>query len=484
MAKSIVSQNFNDGNSADQGSSSPWVLWWSAMLHLRPAFVHVRSFLWFASVVAGLTVSTEALGVTSIARALGLRPCFYHALVKHFRGNAVRLDELAALWTRVVPRSLFSPVLVNGRRVLVGDGIKVAKYGRKMPGVKLLHQQSEHKAEFIMGHSLQAVSILVHAAQSVIAVPLAIRIHEGVVWSNRHKKTLLDKMISLLGVIDTAEPFYLVADAYYAAGRMIAGLRERRHHLITRLKSNAVAYLPYEHCGPRRRGRPRRYGAKISVVSLFDDVSTMLQVASPVYGERNVILRYTVRDLLWRPAGMLVRLVAVRHPSRGSCVLLCTDVTLDPVEIIRLYGLRFKIEHGFKQAIHVIGAFTYRFWMKTMKPVRRGDGDQHLHRKPLEYRNAVRRKLHAYHVFLQAGVIAQGLVQYLSAAYPKLVWRSFGSWLRTIRPGISPSEFVVSEALRRRLPDFLLRSADHHVFAKFITQRQELENTEMFRMAA
>jgi hypothetical protein len=37
------------------------------------------------------------------------------------------------------------PPRVNGRRVLVGDGIKVAKSGKKMPGVKLLHQQSDSK---------------------------------------------------------------------------------------------------------------------------------------------------------------------------------------------------------------------------------------------------------------------------------------------------------------------------------------------------
>jgi hypothetical protein len=38
-----------------------------------------------------------------------------------------------------------------------------------------MHQQSESntKPEYIMGHSLQAVSLLVHAAQSVFAVPLA-----------------------------------------------------------------------------------------------------------------------------------------------------------------------------------------------------------------------------------------------------------------------------------------------------------------------
>ena len=139
---------------------------------------------------------------------------------------------------------------------------------------------------------------------------------------------------------------------------------------------------------------------------------------SPVYGENKVIIQYRVRDLLWRPAGRLVRFVAVIHPARGACLLMCTDTSLEAIEIIRLYGLRFKIEHTFKQAVRQIGAFTYHFWMSDMKPLRRNNGNQHLHRASLKYRNDVKRKLHAYHVFIQAGLVCQGLLQYLSVAFP------------------------------------------------------------------
>ncbi len=48
----------------------------------------------------------------------------------------------------------------------------------------------------------------------------------------------------------------------------------------------------------------------------------------------------------------LVRFVAVIHPTRGRCLLMCTDLTLNAADIIRLYGLRFKIEHTFKQAVN------------------------------------------------------------------------------------------------------------------------------------
>ena len=145
------------------------------------------------------------------------------------------------------------------------------------------------------------------------------------------------------------------------------------------------------------------------------------------------------------------------------------------IEIIRLYGLRFKIEHTFKQAVRLIGAFSYHFWMSDMKPVRRRGGNQHLHRASPEYRDAVRRKLHAYHVFIQAAVVCQGLLQYLAVAFPQRVWASFGSWLRTIRPGIPPSELVVANALRHSMPEFLLNSASGNSFAKFVIERQDSE---------
>jgi len=465
---------------------SLWIPWWNAIWQLRPAFSRLRSFLWFATAVAGFAVRTDLLGVTSLVRALNLEPRFYNKLVDHFHSPAVKLDRLTALWTQTVLRLFPQPLRVNGRCVLVGDGIKVPKCGRKMPGVKLLHQRSESntKPEYIMGHSLQAVSLLVEAAASVVAVPLAVRIHEGLVWSNRDRRTLLDKMLALLGIAAVAQPCYFVADAFYAARKIVAGLLKNDNHLVTRVKSNAVAYTAHQQRGPRKRGRPRLYGRKIKLRSLLDDPKSLEHAKSPVYGERHVVIHYKVRDLLWRPAGRLVRFVAVTHPTRGSCLLMCTDTSLAAIEIIRLYGLRFKIEHTFKQAVRLIGAFSYHFWMSDMKPLRRRSGNQHLHRTSDDYRDAVRRKLHAYHVFIQAAVVCQGLLQYLAVAFPQRVWDAFGSWLRTIRPGIPPSELVVANALRQSMPEFLLNSALGNSFAKFVIERQDTDRMQAFSLAA
>jgi hypothetical protein len=182
--------------------------------------------------------------------------------------------------------------------------------------------------------------------------------------------------------------------------------------------------------------------------------------------------------------GRLVRFVAVIHPTRGFCLLMCTDTSLAAIEIIHHHGLRFKIGHTFKQAVRLIGSFSYHVWMSDMKPLRRRSGNQHLHRAPPEYRDAVRRKLHAYHVLIQAAVVCQGLLQYLAVAFPQSVWHAFGSWLRTIRPGIPPSELVVANALRQSMPEFLLHAAPDNIFAKFVIERQDTDRMQAFRLAS
>ena len=49
-----------------------WLLWWEAIWLLRSGCTHLRTFSWFTAIVAGLTIRTESLGVTSIVRTLGL----------------------------------------------------------------------------------------------------------------------------------------------------------------------------------------------------------------------------------------------------------------------------------------------------------------------------------------------------------------------------------------------------------------------------
>jgi hypothetical protein len=53
---------------------------------MRPAFSHVATFMWFATVVFGMIVRSDALGVTSIVRGLNLRPKCYSSIMAETGG--------------------------------------------------------------------------------------------------------------------------------------------------------------------------------------------------------------------------------------------------------------------------------------------------------------------------------------------------------------------------------------------------------------
>ena len=435
-----------------------WTHWLKAVLTLRPACTRARTFCWMLLALAGMCCRSDNAGVTSFVRVLDFSGNAYHRFLHLFHSNAINLDVLTSCWLRLC-LALFRPFEVESRLVFLADGIKAPKEGRKMPGVKLLHQQSasNSKPAYIMGHSMQAISMLVHcAAGQVAAVPLVSRIHEGLVFSNRDTRTLLDKLVALLLSVAgmCKRQVLLIADAYYASAKVILPLLAGGHHLLTRAKGNVVAYWPAPTPTSRGKGRPKIYGQKVRLKDAAKEDHAFVSAPSPVYGENNVTVRYRVMDLMWRPVGHIVRFVIVHHPLRGTIFLLCTDLTLEPMQILQLYGYRFKIEIGFKQAVHVIGAHAYHFWMSDMKPIRRGTGDQYLHRTTSEYRDAIRRKLLAYHVHIQLGAIAQGLLQHLAINHTAAVWHGFRSWLRTMNEAMPPSELVVASALRSGLPGF------------------------------
>ena len=243
----------------------------STLSSFRESFTRASTYKWFVTIVIGMMVRKDDLGVTSLIRALGLKPV-YEALDRFFRSDAWKLQGLEQKWRSIVATA--APLeRYKGAAVLPGDGIKVSKEGRRMPGVKRLHQESDNsgKAANIMGQMYGSVGVLAAAGGKTFCIPLACELHDGVKeilsWEEGEKvrqSSHTVEMISLAhrmtdvfpGAIALLDRYFLTVpalkrlDACNAEG---GGLKA-----IIMAKSNAVAYEE-----PRKTGKGVGRGSKV-----------------------------------------------------------------------------------------------------------------------------------------------------------------------------------------------------------------------------
>ncbi|MFD1065720.1 transposase [Oceanobacillus locisalsi] len=398
------------------------------------------------------------MGITSIMRDLGLPGHRYETLVHFFRSSAWSLESLRKKWLQIVKR--FAPLFyLNGRVVLVGDGMKQAKEARHMPGVKKLHQESENtsKAAYIFGHLFGAIGVLMGTPKKWFCLPLFINLQDGVKaifdWSHSSKQW----ESHVIQVIDQGfnaakglkENGLLLLDRYFLTAPALKRWTQLNQsggaqlHLVTRAKMNAVAYeLPPKK--KKGRGRPRKKGNMIKLNTLFQSRADEFQTATVTMYEKQETVQYLCLDLLWGQGHyQKLRFVLVKY-NGGISILVSTDLTLEPVDIIQLYGHRFKIECTFREMKQAIGGFSYQFWSKSVPKLKKylQKGETH----PLEQvtdpkdRRNIRQTVKAIEGFVMCSCIAMGLLQLIAVKFSHKSSVRYFRYLRT------PSKSIVSEA--------------------------------------
>lgn len=127
----------------------------------RPCFTRTAAFNWFVIVVFGFIIRIDLCGVSSFVRWLSIEPKLYTAMLSFFRASSWRLADILKCWWHLVLERCRLP-MIDGRLLLVGDGIKICKEAEKMPAVKRLHQESDNsgKAPYIHGHHWGVIGIL------------------------------------------------------------------------------------------------------------------------------------------------------------------------------------------------------------------------------------------------------------------------------------------------------------------------------------
>lgn len=420
---------------------------------LRPAFGREATFAWFVTAFAGAVMRQDFYGVSSIVRALSLAPICYPALLHFFHSAAWSAKRLYLVWAQWLVRQ---PVVARaaGRAVLLGDHTKQPKEGRRMPEVTALHQDSETSSKpcFFRGHQWACMSLLGQAQGKHFALPIWAEIHPDSLSQSRAVRlvNVAVEFASLWG-----ESLFLVLDAFFAVGPVFvaAAASGGALHIITRAKKNIVAHLPAQPSEPCRRGRRRIYGRKLKLMSLFETRPEQFQTAETVLYHKREPVRYLALELFWKPCKGLVRFILVES-SHGRMILMCSDLRLEPLEVLRLYTSRVNIESLFSRLKHLLGGMAYHFWSKYLAPVSRRSRRAVKPEACAERPERIAATLEAIEKFMALHLTVLGSLQLLAAVCPAEVLQYAGCWLRT--PGAQlPSEFVGRIALRNMLQGYL-----------------------------
>ena len=358
------------------------------MIPPAPAPVLVRWFVPFASaftapalhsvlvLIAGTILAPGRRTVTSALSIMGLRQIAtfttFHRVLNRNRWSprdlACRL--LHQLVTTFVPA---------GPVVIAIDETIERRWGARIRarGIYRDPVRSSH-GHFVKASGLRWISLMLVApipwAGRVWALPFLTVLAPSERWAQatgRRHKLLTDWARQMLLQVARWLPerqVIVVADMSYAAIELLAAVRQQLT-VITRLRLDARLFDPPPARHPGQRGRPRVSGARQPTLAqrLTSPTTRWRRVTiAHWYGGQDRRLAITSGTALWYHPGksVLIRWVLVRDVAGAfePQALLSTDLTADPLDILRWFVRRWSVEVTFAEVRRHLGVETQRQW--------------------------------------------------------------------------------------------------------------------------
>ena len=361
-----------------------------------------------------------------------------------------------------------------------------------MAGVKKLFQESENisKPEYIFGHLFGAVGLLAGNAEHCFCIPLRMNIQDGLKTAASWENSGISSSSHVVQMIDcgtdAAESFghcLFVLDRYFLSVPALKRLRDWNSRqkgdsslgIVTKAKVSCTAYEKPPAPPRHKRGRPHKKGSSVKLAALFHERKDSFERADVVmYGSRKQV-EYYVTDLLWgQGLYQELRFVLVKYDGLRS-ILVSSDLSLLPEQIIGIYAHRAKIEDCFREFKQNLGGFGYHFWTKSLPKLnhfaRKGEPDPMTTVLDSHDRRKILNNIHAIEGFVLFACIAMGILQLvsLSDTFAETVIEK--RYLRT-PSNKNPSEASVMYYLRRSFFVFLLNDPDSAI-TKIIRGRQD-----------
>jgi hypothetical protein len=236
---------------------------------------------------------------------------------------------------------------------LVIDDTLTLRASKKAPGSQIHHQHGNkpNLASFVRGQCWVSLAIIARRIDKApVALPILSRLIPSA--SNTGKLIAANTLIRSVYRLFQGIQVRVLVDSWYMRRCFIDSMQQRGFDVIGQVRIDTRLY---DEPPPRKqgqRGRPRKYGEKYTprrIAHLKRTVTTLR-----LYGKEQVV-RYRSKLLKARfLEGRLVRVVWCEFKSdkgnwKSTCLLLSTDTTLTPEQVIESYGLRWSIESMFNQ---------------------------------------------------------------------------------------------------------------------------------------
>ncbi len=428
---------------------------WEILQGFRDCFSRKAPFKWFCIVVFAFLIRSDFAGVTSIVRTLNLESFYYTSILHFFHSQSYLISELMFCWASIL-RQRAPLYKINDHTIILGDTITIFKTGKCIPGVVELYNSSNqlNKPKYFWGHNFGFLAILTGNSKKLFATPIKGEFHQGVnnvireeqgkeIHAKFDEKTGVTSIILMISmaigfVKESKEKSVLVLDAFYFARSIFINawecLDENSQCLlsvIVRGKKNAVAYLSKLDADLKTN--------KIYLQECFTSrLKDFKEVRLKMYGEMKTV-KYLCLDLYWSDLQKKIRFVLVID-GQNTYILACSNLSFSPVDIIKTYSYRVKIETMFDKLKNLIGGFSCHFWSKHIdKLFKRGTKEQR--KKMLEDRDAVLGDEHkrmviastvdAIESFINMAAIALGILQIISLKFYEIIWDIDPGYKRT-----------------------------------------------------
>jgi hypothetical protein len=335
----------------------------------KPSFETFRHYVAALMLGEGRRSGAAVARITADAKSEGV----YARLCSRAIWSAdALLDRLWALLLGALPWPRDS----EGRLLLwaaIDDSV-IAKTGKKIPALAYHFHHNAGKDQrawpFLFGHCWVTLGMVWPTVSRALCFPLRAALYVRV-KDCRHDREHRTKVALALDLLRATRwparvRLYVLADGAYATRDFLRGARELGHHVLTRLKCNADVCWPAPAHRPGQRGRRRIYGKKVNLAAYHDAHRRQAPVR---IGAQHYVAIYSTVDAVPRRFGQLSRIVIVDLPKHQRAVLLCTDLSLSPTEIIERYAMRFSLEIAYRELKQRFGWGHYQ--VRSRKAIER-----------------------------------------------------------------------------------------------------------------